>query len=38
MRGRGLGRGYICGPRDVGVTGAELDRLMTQAAARTRLP
>jgi hypothetical protein len=23
-------RGYICGPRDVGVTGADLDRLIVR--------
>ena len=30
LRGVGGHRGYICGPRDIGVTGAELDRLIAR--------
>jgi len=30
LRAAGGHRGYICGPRDVGVTGAELDRLIAR--------
>src|SRR5215472_1763761 len=30
LRVTGGHRGYICGPRDVGVTGAELDRLIAR--------
>ncbi len=30
LRGVGVRRGYISGPRDVGVTGAELDRLIAR--------
>ena len=32
LRAAGGHRGYICGPRDVGVTGAELDRLIARIA------
>ena len=30
LRAAGGHRGYICGPRDIGVTGAELDRLIAR--------
>jgi hypothetical protein len=30
LRAVGGHRGYICGPRDMGVTGAELDRLIAR--------
>jgi len=30
LRAAGTRRGYICGPRDIGVTGAALDRLIAR--------
>jgi hypothetical protein len=35
LRAVGGHRGYICGPRDIGVTGAELDRLPAGRVTRT---